>query len=209
MSLHLLGARHSRGAIMVRRRRDWSRAPPAVNRRALFGLAPLLLLPPNAQAQQRPLVLPLKWYVVQVEGDAFTVEMPGIPDHRIVNDVSARGTAFALHTYSLESSGYSYVVQTALYPGDVDISQPRRLIQAAIDERAKVLETRKWSKVDWRDIAGSPAADSTGFLKGGNALRQLVLLKGRRFVSLAFMGAAAGMTGVEAERFFKSLKMKA
>jgi hypothetical protein len=163
----------------------------------------------GAWAQQKPLVLAAKWYLVQIEDGAFRVELPGIPDHRIVNDVSAHGTAFALHSYSLESSGYSYVVQTALYPGDVDISQPRRLIQAAIDERAKVLETRKWSKVDWRDIAGSPAADSTGFLKGGNALRQLVLLKGRRFVSLAFMGAAASMTGVEAERFFRSLKMKA
>jgi hypothetical protein len=170
---------------------------------------PMVTLSPSVCAQQKPLVLPLKWYVVQVVDDAFTVEMPGIPDHRIVNDVSARGTAFALHSYSLEVGGYSYVVQTALYPGDVDVSQPRRLVQAALDDRAKVLETRKWSKVDWRDTAGATAADSTGPLKGGNALRQLALLKGRRFVSLAFMGAAPSMTGLEAERLFKSLKMKA
>jgi len=170
---------------------------------------PALALARATSAQQKPLVLPAKWYVVQVEGDVFTVAMPGIPDHRIVNDATARGTAFALHSYSLEAGGYSYVVQTALYPGDVDISQPRRLIQAAIDERAKVLEAGKWSKVDWREISGSPAADSSGLLKGGNGLRQLVLLKGRRFVSLAVMGAAASVTGVEAERFFKSLKMKA
>ena len=180
-----------------------------MNRRTLLASLPIVTLSTGASAQQKPLVLPLKWYAVQVDDDAFTVEMPGIPDHRLVNDVSARGTAFALHSYSLEAGGYSYVVQTALYPADVDISQPRRLIQVALDERAKVLEARKWSKVDWREIAGSPAADSTGLLKGGNALRQLVLLKGRRFVSLAFMGAAASMTGFEAERFFKSLKMKA
>ncbi len=180
-----------------------------MKRRALLGLAPVLALPGGAWAQQKPLIVPLKWYVVQVEGDAFTVEMPGIPDHRVVNDVSARGTGFALHSYSLETGGYSYVVQTALYPGDVDASQPRRLVQAALDDRAKVLETRKWSKVDWRDSAGGAAADSIGLLKGGKALRQLALLKGRRFVSLAFMGAAASMTGFEAERFFKSLKMKA
>jgi hypothetical protein len=178
-----------------------------MNRRALIA-APVLALAGRAGAQQRPLVIPLKWYVVQVVDDAFTVEMPGIPDHRIMNDVSARGTAFSLHSYSLEVGGYSYVVQTALYPGDVDVAQPRRLIQAALDDRAKVLETRKWSKVEWRDTAGGAAADSSGPLKGGNALRQLALLKGRRFVSLAFMGAAASMTGFEAERFFKSLKMK-
>ena len=129
-----------------------------MNRRELLMAIPMLALAGGASAQQKPLVLPAKWYLVQIEDGAFRAEMPGIPDHRIVNDVSARGTAFALHSYSLEEGGYSYVVQTALFPGDVDISQPRRLIQVALDERAKVLEARKWSKVDWRDIAGSPAA---------------------------------------------------
>jgi hypothetical protein len=179
-----------------------------MNRRALLAAAPALMVAGRASAQQKPLALPSKWYAVQIDDGAFTVEMPGIPDHRLVSDVSARGTAFALHSYSLEAGGYSYVVQTALYPGDVDIRQPRRLIQAALDDRAKVLESGKWSKIDWRDIAGGTAAASTGTLRGGNALRQLVLLKDRRFVSLAFMGAPASVTGVEAERFFKSLKMK-
>src|SRR5437879_5238503 len=114
-----------------------------MNRREMVAAALVLALAGSVSAQQKPLVLPLKWYVVQVEGDAFTVEMPGIPDHRVVNDASARGTAFALHSYSLEAGGFSYVVQTALYPGDVDISQPRRLIQAALNDRAKVLETGK------------------------------------------------------------------
>jgi len=178
---------------------------PRSPRRALITAVPLLALPATAWAQQKPLVLPPKWYVVRVEDGAFTVELPGIPDHRLLNDASAPGTAFVLHSYSLEAGGYSYVVQTALYPADVDVSQPRRLIEAALDDRAKALETGKWSKVDWRDSA---AADSTGPLKGGAALRQLVLLKGRRFVSLAFMGSPSSTTGVEAERFFKSLKMK-
>ena len=38
-----------------------------------------------------------------------------------LNDASAPGTAFVLHSYSLEAGGYSYVVQTALYPADVDV----------------------------------------------------------------------------------------
>jgi hypothetical protein len=168
----------------------------------------VLALAGGAWAQPKPLSLPAKWYGVQIDGNAFTVELPGVPDYRLLNDVSARGTAFVLHSYSLEAGGYSYVVQTALYPADVDVSDPRRLIQTALDDRAKVLETGKWSKVDWRTVAGATAADSTGPLKGGAALRQLVLLKGRRLVSLAFMGPAASTTGAEAERFFKSLKMK-
>ena len=179
-----------------------------MRRRALFALAVSAALPTETWAQPKPLALPSTWYGVQIDGNAFTVELPGIPDYRQLNDASARGTAFVLHSYSLEAGGYSYVVQTATYPADVDVGDPRRLIQAALDDRAKVLEGGKWSKVDWRTVAGVAAADSTGPLKGGNALRQLVLLKGRRLVSLAFMGPAASTAGTEAERFFKSLKMK-
>jgi hypothetical protein len=186
-------------------------AGPGMKRRVLLGLVPLLPLS-SAWAQQKPLALPgnlpVKWYRVHVEDGGFTVELPGVPDHRIVNDNSPHGTSFALHSYSLEADGYSYVVQTALYPSDADVADPRRVLQAALDERAKALETRKWSKVDWRDIAGATTAESTGPLAGGKALRQLVLLKGRRFVSLGFMGPAGSVTGAEAERFFKSLKVK-
>ena len=58
---------------------------------------------------------------------------------------------------SSATGGYSYVVQTALYPGDVDVSQPCRLIQAALDDQAKVLEPRKRSKVEWRKTVGGLA----------------------------------------------------
>jgi hypothetical protein len=172
--------------------------------------APAFLLAPAAMAQQKAqptkqLVIPLKWYQVQVEDNAFTVEMPGIPDHRIVNDKSTRGTAFTLHSYSLETGGYSYAIQTALYPEDVDITQPRRILQAALDQRARQLVGRKWAKADWREVQGANAVESSGALAGGNALRQLALLKERRFVSLAFLGAI--VSSVEAERFFKSLKL--
>src|SRR5437588_8793882 len=114
------------------------------SRRSLAVGALVLVMAHSAWAQQKPLVLPVKWYVVRVEDGAFTVELPGIPDHRLLNDASAPGTAFVLHSYSLEAGGYSYVVQTALYPADVDVSQPRRLIQAALDDRGKALETGKW-----------------------------------------------------------------
>ena len=169
-------------------------------------LAASLLAPAMAWAQQKTLVIPLKWYVVKVEDDAFTVEMPGIPDHRIVNDKSARGTPFALHSYSLETGGYSYVAQTALYPQDVDVSQPRRILQAALDGRAQPLASRKWGNVQWREIDGAAAVESSGALKGGSMLRQLLVLKERRFVSLAFLGASA--TTMEADRFTKSLKIR-
>ncbi len=167
---------------------------------------PLLALAGGARAQKK-LVVPITWYGVRVEDNAFTVEMPGIPDHRIVNDVTARGTTFTLHSYSLEIGGYSYLAQTALYPLDADLTQPRTILQAALNGRIQQLVGRKWTSIEWREIAGAAAVESVGALAGGNALRQFNLLKERRFVSLAFLGNAAGVMGLEAERFFKSLKM--
>src|SRR4051812_36770604 len=104
-------------------------------RRVVLAL-PLLTLADRAQAQAK-LVIPLAWYTVRVEDNAFTIEIPGVPDHRVVNDASVRGTAFQLHSYSLEAGGYSYVAQTALYPADVDVGQPRAILQAALNGRVQ------------------------------------------------------------------------
>ena len=166
---------------------------------------PMLALAGGARAQKK-LDIPTKWYAVQVEGNAFTVEMPGIPDHRVINDVSARGTAFALHSYSLESGGFSYVAQTALYPVDVDVTQARRVLQAALDSRAQQLASRKWDRTDWREIGGGATVESIGTIRAGTMLRLLSLLRERRFVSLAFLGPS--VNGPEANRFFQSLKLK-
>jgi hypothetical protein len=40
-------------------------------------------------------------------------------------------------------------------------------------------------------------------------LRQLVLLKGHRYVSLGYLGPADAMRAPEAERFFRSLRLLA
>jgi hypothetical protein len=175
-------------------------------RRKLLAVPALLLASPaNAQLKKPPATTPSQWYVVKVEDNAFTVEMPGIPDHHVINDKSARGTPFALHSYSLDIGGYSYVVQTALFPEDVDTAQPRRLVQAAVADRAQALASRKWDSEQWRETAGGAAVETVGTLKNGNRLRQLILLKDRRFVSLAFMGAA--VDSMEANRFIRSLKL--
>ncbi len=176
-------------------------------RQAVLLLPTLFVLSGRARAQAR-LKLPEQWYGVEVEDNVFIVQMPGVPDHRIVNDVDARGTPFQLHSYSLQADGFSYVAQSALYPGDVDAGNPRLILQAALDARARSLDGGKWTKVDWRQIQGASAVESIGPVRGGNALRQLVLLKGRHFVSLAFLGAAASVDGPDARRFFSSLKLQ-
>lgn len=181
-------------------------ARKSMKRRVVIGLA-MLVFADHAHAQMR-LKMPEQWYGVEVEDNVFTVQMPGIPDHRIVNDVSARGTPFQLHSYSLDAGGFSYVAQSALYPDDVDAGDPRMILQAALDSRARNLEGGKWRKVDWRHIQGATAVESEGPLRSGNSLRQLVVLKGRRFVSLAFLGPAGSVDSSEAQRFFNSLKLQ-
>ncbi|MBS0523094.1 MAG: hypothetical protein JSS04_05590 [Proteobacteria bacterium] len=166
---------------------------------------PMLVVAGRAQAQKR-LQIPSKWYVVQANDNAFTVEMPEVPDHRLINDVSARGTPFVLHSYSLDYGGNSYVAQTALYPADVDARQPRTVLQAALNARAQGLGGGKWSTTNWREIEGATAVESTGALANGSQLRQLSVLKGQRFISLAFLGP--NVTGPDADRFFHSLKFK-
>jgi len=179
---------------------EW-RAPS----RRLLMATPMLALAGGARAQGK-LEIPSKWYAVRVEENAFTVEMPGVPDHRVISDSSARGTAFALHSYSLESGGFSYVAQTALYPTDVDVTQPRRVLQAALDGRASRLASRQWDRTEWREIDAGASVESIGTVRAGSMLRLLSLLKERRFVSLAFLGP--GVDGPEANRFFNSLKLK-
>ena len=173
------------------------------SRRAVVAVLPFAV--PALAGAQGKLQVPDKWYRVKVEDDAFTVEMPGIPDHKILNDVSARGTRFALHSYSLDAGGNSFVAQTALYPPDVEYREPRRLLQSALDNRARQLAGNKWARTDWREIGGAAAVESTGTLANGSSLRQLVVVKEQRFVSLAFMGPSAG--GADANRFFQSLKL--
>jgi len=178
--------------------------------RRILLAAPLLLAasPGQAQLKAPPAAISAKWYAVQVEGSVFQVEMPGIPDYRPISDRSARGTPFVLHSYSLETGGNAYVAQTALYPADVDGSRPRVLLQAAIDARAQSLAGRKWKSVNWREVQGSTAAETVGALPNGSGLRQLVLLQGQRFVSLAFLGPSAALAGPDADRFFGSLRLK-
>ena len=57
---------------------------------------------------------------------------------------NTRGTAFALHSYSLEAGGYSYVVQTALYPADASSYRAlERRVRAKADALRRELGGQK------------------------------------------------------------------
>jgi hypothetical protein len=149
------------------------------------------------------------WYAVRGPDHSFIVDMPGEPVYKVIDTRSAGGTAFAYHSYSLEYRRLSFVAQTALYPADVDVRQPKLNLQSVLDDRAQRLAGGKWTSVDWRDVQGAPAAESVGSVQGGSVLRQLVVLKGRRYVSLAYLAPADALRTPEADRFFKSLRLSA
>jgi len=144
--------------------------------------------PPPSQAPQSV------WYAVRGPDNAFIVDMPGEPVYKLIDTASPGGTKFVYHSYSLDYRRLSFVAQTALYPAD---------------DRAQRLAGGKWARIEWREVLGAPAAESTGSVAGGNVLRQLVLLKGRRYVSLACLGPADSLRTPEVERFFKSLRLGA
>ncbi len=167
------------------------------------------LLPAVAASEVAAQVQPTVWYAVRGVDNAFYVDMPGEPVYKVIDTRSPGGTAFAYHSYSLEYRRLSFVAQTALYPADVDVRQPRLNLQSVLADRARRLQRGKWTSVDWREVQGVPAAESVGSVQGGSVLRQLVLLKGRRDVSLAQLAPADAVRTPEAERFFKSLRLGA
>lgn len=170
-------------------------------RRQLFAL-PLAMAAGGASAQTG-------WVAVPGADNSFLVDMPGTPVYKVIDTATPAGTAFVYHSYSLEYRRLSFVAQTTLYPADVDVRQPRINLQSALDDRAQRLAGGKWTQVDWKQVQGAPAVESIGPVAGGSALRQLSLLKGRRFVSLGYLAPADAMRAPEAERFFRSLRLTA
>ena len=168
-------------------------------RRGLLAL-PLTMAAGGIEAQS-------VWYAVRGADRAFVVDMPGEPVYKVLDTASPAGTRFVYHSYSLDRGRDSFVAQTALYPADIDVRQPKANLQAILDDRAQRLAGGKWSRVDWREVQGAPAVETVGPIQGGRALRQLVLLKGRRYVSLAYLAPADALRTPEAERFFGSLRL--
>ena len=88
--------------------------------------------------------------------NAFIVDMPGEPVYKLIDTVSPGGTKFVYHSYSLDYRRLSFVAQTALYPADVDVSQPKLNLQSVLDDRAQRLAGTKWTKIDWRERLRRP-----------------------------------------------------
>ena len=155
-------------------------------RRGIVLAVPALAFVARAEAQ-------VLWLKVEGPERAFTFELPGTPDYKIQG---------GLHSYSLTRGPIEYVVQAV----EVAEGDAAGVVQAAIDGTAPHLVDGRWQRIDRRQVHGSPAIEASGVLKNGNALRNLVVMKGRRLVSLGLRGPAGTTRFPDAERFFASLR---
>ena len=67
-----------------------------------------------------------------------------------------------MHQYLLEQGNVAFVAQTAVYPDDVNVSNPRVNLQGGLDNAAKNMESRQVISIDWLTHQGSVASDAVG-----------------------------------------------
>ncbi len=157
----------------------------------VLALLAALVVAAGAQAQ-------VLWLTVQGPERTFTVQLPGTPEYKVTAP---------LHSYSLQRGLIDYVVQSVSYPATVDVSQPRAVLQAALDGTAPYLVGGKWDKIDFKQVQGVPAVEAVGTFKDGKAFRNLVVLKGGQLVSLGFRGPTGTTKFPDADRFISSLRV--
>jgi hypothetical protein len=164
-----------------------------------FGLALLAPLPASAQTA---------WQMVEGPEGVFTVEMPAKPGYEVQQAKSGGGTPFAYHSYSLDLEGRAYVTQTATYPADVNVSNPRTNLQAALAASGRQLQSKKWDQTTWTTVQGAPAVEAIGKISDQLEFRNLFILKGRQMYSVGYGGPPGTIRDADAKRYFDSLRLK-
>jgi hypothetical protein len=167
----------------------------------LFGVA-MLASAGGARAQSRG-----DWHTMTGPEKSFTAELPAAPKYTATKMKTGTGTAYTMHQYMVEVGDIAYVVQTASYPGDVDISKPRDNLQGGLDNAAKNMDGGKWLGVDWSAKQGSTAYDAVG-VRQGLAVRSYSAMQGRRIVTLTYAGPAGSARSADADRFIGSLRIR-
>src|SRR3990170_3959538 len=73
------------------------------------------------------------WQTVTGPDGSFTVEMPGVPEYFPSESTTAQGTSYTVHQYILDRSGMIYGAQFTAYSKDVDLSDPKAVLQIILD----------------------------------------------------------------------------
>ena len=124
--------------------------------------APSAAPPPPAQAAS--------WHTTTGPERSFTADMPAAPKYTATPMRTAAGSGYTMHQYLLEQGEVAYVIQTAVYPTDVNVSNHRNNLQGGLDNAAKNMEGGKWASIGWVTHQGFTAVDAVG-RRSGHTIR--------------------------------------
>ena len=111
------------------------------------------------------------WHTLTGPDRSFTADLPAAPNHTTTQ--MRLGCRLGLHACTSHRSSratVAYVVQTAVYPADVDVSNHARQPAGRLDNAAKNMEGGKWASVGWVTHQGLTAVDAVG-VRDGLAVR--------------------------------------
>jgi hypothetical protein len=149
---------------------------------------------------------PPAWHTVTGPQKSFTADLPAPPRYTTTEMRTGTGSLYTLHQYLLEQGEAAYIVQTATYPDDINVSNPRVNLQGGLDHLAKSMEGAKWLSVDWVSHQGLTAADAVG-ARGGHTIRSFSVMRGRQVFTLIYAGGPGTARSADVDRFVGSLRV--
>jgi hypothetical protein len=147
------------------------------------------------------------WHTMTGPDKSLTAELPIAPRYTPTQLKSAAGALYTMHQYVAEHGEAVYVVQTAVYPRDVNLADPKASLQVGIDSAAANMEGGKWASVDWVQHQGAVAVDAVG-RRGEHEVRNFSLIKGRQYFALTYAGPPGSARSADVNRFVGSLRVK-
>ena len=146
------------------------------------------------------------WHNVTGPDRSFTAELPAMPIYSAIPMRTSAGSGYTMHQYLLEQTAVAYVVQTAVYPADVNVSNHRANLQGGLDNAAKNMEGGKWASVGWTTHQGLTGVEALG-VRGEHAIRSYSVMKGRQIVTLTYAGPPGSARSPDVDRFMASLRV--
>jgi hypothetical protein len=173
---------------------------------AVLTNAAALAQTPGQTPGHAPAQSPGEWHTMTGPDRTFTAELPTAPKYTATQMKTGTGASYTMHQYMAEVGDIAYVVQTAIYPSDVDTTKPRANLQTALDNAARNMDGSKWASIDWPARQNLTAYDAVGVRKGF-AIRSFSTMKGRQIITLTYAGPAGSAAFPDADRFVGSLRM--
>jgi len=146
------------------------------------------------------------WHTLTGADKSFSVELPAEPLHTASELRTGAGAPYTMHQYELDEGDFAYVVETAIYPDEVNFASPRANLQGGLDFAAKGMAGGRWASVEWLTHQGYPAVSAVGDRRG-STVRWFGVLAGRRIIILTYAGPPGSAHAPDVDRFMGSLRL--